>query len=95
MECGNVDDVFNTAEHILEGEIRVGGQEHYYMETCSCLCVPKGEKGEMEIISSTQNLFGVQKYASKALNIPANKIVSKVKRLGEYMINFLLLPLLE
>lgn len=82
LVCGNFNDAFDSSEHKLEGEMRVGGQEHFYMETCSCLCIPKGEKGEIEIISSTQDLAGVQKYSSIALNVPANKIVAKVKRIG-------------
>ena len=56
----------------LEGEVRVGGQEH--METCSCICIPKGEKGEMEIIASTQDLKGLQQCCSGVLNIPANRM---------------------
>ena len=72
----------SESEYCLEGEVRVGGQEHFYMETCSCICIPKGEKGEMEIIASTQDLNGLQKSCAGVLNIPANRITTKVKRLG-------------
>lgn len=50
----------NEAPNVLEGEMRVGGQEHFYMETHSCIAIPKGEDGEVEIISSTQNLNSAQ-----------------------------------
>lgn len=61
----------------------MGGQEHYYMETCSCICIPSGEHNEMEIISSTQNLASLQDFVSQALGIPKNRITAKVKRLGQ------------
>lgn len=53
------------------------------METHGCLAVPKGEKDEMEIFASTQWAYGVQMGASKALNVPANRIIVSVKRAGE------------
>ena len=49
-----------TADHVLEGGIHIGGQEHFYLETQACLVVPKGENGEMEIFSSAQFLSGIQ-----------------------------------
>ena len=39
---------------------RIGGQEHFYLETQACLAVPKGEDGEMEIFASTQNPSNLQ-----------------------------------
>ena len=82
IKCGDVKSALNEAEHYLEGEIRIGGQEHFYLETCACICIPKGEKGEMEIIASTQDIGGLQIYASTALSVPANRITARVKRLG-------------
>ena len=72
----------SEAEHVLEGEVRVGGQEHFYLETQACLVIPKGEQEEMEIISSTQGVNPAQTYAALALGIPRNRITSKVKRIG-------------
>ena len=62
--------------------MRTGAQEHFYLETNSCLVVPKGEEGEMEIFSSTQYIDSVQMSAAKALGVPANRIVCRVKRIG-------------
>lgn len=36
------------------GEIHIGGQEHFYLETNCTLAVPRGEDGEMELFVSTQ-----------------------------------------
>lgn len=55
LEKGNVDKVFREAPHILENECQMGGQEHFYFETQACVAVPKGEDGELDIFSSSQN----------------------------------------
>ena len=46
---------FESADHIVTGEVRLGGQEHFYLETNCTIAVPKGEDDEMEIFCSTQN----------------------------------------
>lgn len=43
------------ADGIVEGEVSMGGQEHFYLETHASLAVPRGEDGEMELFVSTQN----------------------------------------
>lgn len=55
LKFGDPDAAFKTAEHVLEGEVRMGGQEHFYLETQTCVVVPKMEDNEMEITSSTQH----------------------------------------
>lgn len=42
------------------GEMYLGGQEHFYLETHCTLAVPKGEDGEMELFVSTQNPMKTQ-----------------------------------
>jgi hypothetical protein len=46
---------FEQSEHVIEGEVHIGGQEHFYLETNVTLAVPKNEDGEMELFVSTQN----------------------------------------
>ncbi|POI33689.1 hypothetical protein CIB84_002559, partial [Bambusicola thoracicus] len=60
LEHGNVDKAFETVDHILEGEIHIGGQEHFYMETQSVLAIPKGEDKEMDVYVSTQHPAFIQ-----------------------------------
>ncbi|XP_042232442.1 xanthine dehydrogenase/oxidase-like [Homarus americanus] len=79
---GSMEDGFNMATNTLEGEMRIGGQEHFYMETNSHIAVPKGEDGELEMFSSTQNPSGTQQLVAKALGLQANRVVVRVKRLG-------------
>lgn len=42
------------------GELYIGGQEHFYLETHCTIAIPKGEAGEMELIVSTQNTMKTQ-----------------------------------
>ena len=72
----------NSEDLVYEGELEVGGQEHFYLETHGCLVIPKNEENEFEVYSSTQNVNDIQKEAAHVLNIPANRIVCKVKRIG-------------
>lgn len=79
---GDVEKAFKEADHVFTGVARMGGQEHFYLETNACVVVPKPEDGEMEVWSSTQNPSETQAYISQVTGVAANKIVSKVKRLG-------------
>ena len=46
---------FDKADHVFSGVTRMGGQEHFYLETQACVVIPKPEDGEIEVFSSTQN----------------------------------------
>ena len=49
LKKGNLEEGFKNSKHILEGEIHMGGQEHFYMETHATIAIPK-ETGEIELI---------------------------------------------
>jgi xanthine dehydrogenase/oxidase len=92
MTRGNVDTGFHNSDHVIEGkqecwfanlilhtgEIRIGGQEHFYLETQASLVIPKGEDNEIEIWASTQNPSETQHLVSVVLGVPSNKIVCRV-----------------
>ncbi|XP_041043265.1 xanthine dehydrogenase/oxidase [Carcharodon carcharias] len=82
LENGNIDLGFAQADDIVEGEMHIGGQEHFYLETQCTVAIPRGEDGEMELFVSTQNPSQIQSLVAKALGVPANRIVCRVKRLG-------------
>eukprot|EP00079_Xenopus_tropicalis_P035814 XP_017949585.1 PREDICTED: xanthine dehydrogenase/oxidase [Xenopus tropicalis] len=82
MEDGDIEKGFKEAEHIVEGEIYIGGQEHFYLETNCSIAVPKEEDGEMELFVSTQNATKTQNCVAHALGVSSNKIVVRVKRMG-------------
>ena len=82
IQNGDLDKAFQEADHVFTGVARMGGQEHFYLETQACVVVPKPEDGEMEVFSSTQNLAETQAYVAQVTGVAANKILARVKRLG-------------
>jgi len=81
MERGKPDEVLNNSEYKIKGTLRIGGQEHWYLETQSCLCIP-GELGEMQVYSSTQNPTETQLIVAEVLGLLSKDIIVEVKRLG-------------
>ncbi|CCX32154.1 Molybdopterin-binding domain of aldehyde dehydrogenase-domain-containing protein [Pyronema domesticum] len=77
-----INEAMEKADRVFEGVSRMGGQEHFYLETQACYVIPKLEDGEMEVWSSTQNPTELQSYVAQVTGVQANKIVAKVKRLG-------------
>lgn len=55
IKKGDTEEAFKNCDYVFTGTARMGGQEHFYLETNACLVVPKHEDGEMEIFCSTQN----------------------------------------
>jgi xanthine dehydrogenase/oxidase len=55
IKKGDTEKAFAEADHVFTGVARMGGQEHFYLETNACVAIPKPEDGEMEIYSCTQN----------------------------------------
>ncbi|XP_078351392.1 xanthine dehydrogenase/oxidase-like [Oculina patagonica] len=82
IQKGDLETGFVESDHVLEGEMRIGGQEHFYLETQVTIAVPKGEDGEMELFVSTQNPQLTQASAARTLGVPNNRIVVRTKRLG-------------
>ncbi|KJH50087.1 CO dehydrogenase flavoprotein [Dictyocaulus viviparus] len=82
----SIENDWSAYDYVVEGEIKIGGQEHFYLETQQCLVIPN-EGDELEIITSAQGTNDVQlsyfyMETAKCLGIPAHKIVVKVKRIG-------------
>ena len=82
LKRGNVQEGFDKCHHIIEGTMRTGAQEHFYLETQACIAFPLNENDEIIIYSSTQSPSDMQKLVAKALGVDYNRIVCKAKRLG-------------
>ena len=78
---GDVEQALDAAPHVLEGEMYVGGQEHFYLETFATLAEPV-EGNQLRVWSSTQNPSKTQKFVSRLLGVPQAKIAVHVKRVG-------------
>lgn len=57
---GDTKAAFELCDHMVESEVRLGGQEHYYMETHSVRVVPTGEDGEVAVYSGEQSITNIQ-----------------------------------
>jgi len=82
IDCGDVDSVLEGGcDQVLQGDIRIGGQEHFYLETNAAIVIPK-EHDEFESFSSTQAPTKGQVVMHGVLGVPMHKIVTRTKRLG-------------
>ncbi|XP_015264160.1 PREDICTED: aldehyde oxidase [Gekko japonicus] len=82
IEQGNVEEAFQTVDGIIEGENRVGGQNHFYMETNSSVVIPRKEDNEIDIYVSTQDASNVQELVATTLDIQSNRIRCHTTRVG-------------
>ncbi|XP_062544110.1 aldehyde oxidase 3-like [Armigeres subalbatus] len=64
----------------VSGEMNLGVQYHYYMETQTCICVPI--ENEMDVYPSTQWVDLIQVAIAQMLNVPENRLNIHVRRLG-------------
>jgi len=81
IQNGDAAGVLASAKNVIEGELRIGGQEHFYLETQASMVVP-GENDEFTVYSSTQNPTKTSNFVAAAIGVPKNKVVCKVKRMG-------------
>ncbi|WOK95472.1 xanthine dehydrogenase [Canna indica] len=81
---GDVDLCFNSGacDKIIEGEVLVGGQEHFYLEPNSTFIWTLDGGNEVHMVSSTQAPQKHQSYVSRVLGLPLSKVVCKTKRIG-------------
>ncbi|CAN9498154.1 unnamed protein product [Ophioblennius macclurei] len=82
LERGNITKAFKDVDQVYEGEIQLGGQEHFYMETQSMLVVPVGEETEFNVYISSQWPTLTQDAVAETLGIPSNRVTCHVKRIG-------------
>ncbi len=57
-------------------------QEHFYMEPHAALAIPHGEKDEMTVWATSQDLNAMQLNIARVLKIPMNKVRVVTRRLG-------------
>ncbi|HEX5866972.1 MAG TPA: molybdopterin cofactor-binding domain-containing protein, partial [Beijerinckiaceae bacterium] len=72
---------FAAAAHRLAGEVRCGGQDHFYLEGQIALATP-GESGDMHVLSSTQHPTEVQHGIAHLLGLPFAAVTAEVRRMG-------------
>ena len=65
----------------LKGEMRIGGQDHFYLEGHIALAIP-GEDDDVLVYSSTQHPSEVQHMVAHVLDVPSNAVTVNVRRMG-------------
>ncbi|MBS2024273.1 MAG: molybdopterin-dependent oxidoreductase, partial [Deltaproteobacteria bacterium] len=78
---GDVDAALQTSPHKLEGELHIGGQEHFYLESQSAWA-ERGDDGDVFVVSSTQHPSEIQAVVSQVLHLPRHKVVVQSPRMG-------------
>ncbi len=81
LSRGDPASALGAAPHRVAGRLRVGGQDHMYLEGQIALAVP-GEDDEVTVTASTQHPSEAQHMVAHALGVPASAVVIQVRRMG-------------
>jgi xanthine dehydrogenase large subunit len=78
---GDAGAALQTSGRVVEGEMEVGGQEHFYLEGQIAAAIPQ-EGGDMLIHSSTQHPTEIQHKVAHALHVPMHAVRVETRRMG-------------
>ncbi|WP_113152999.1 xanthine dehydrogenase molybdopterin binding subunit [Nitratireductor sp. OM-1] len=81
LERGDSAAAIAAAPHTICGQMRVGGQDHFYLEGQIAFALP-GEDGDVTVFSSTQHPSEVQHMVAHALGVPSHAVTIEVRRMG-------------
>ncbi|UJR85332.1 xanthine dehydrogenase molybdopterin binding subunit [Sandaracinus amylolyticus] len=78
---GDVDAALAASKIVIDGELYVGGQEQFYLETQASIAYVD-ESGAMMVHSSTQHPTETQDVVARVLGVPASDVVVQQLRMG-------------
>jgi xanthine dehydrogenase large subunit len=78
---GNAADALAASPNRLTGELFIGGQEHFYLET-QCAIARFDESGGIVVDSSTQHPSETQEIVARVLGLPRNAVTVQCLRMG-------------
>ncbi|NTF42779.1 xanthine dehydrogenase molybdopterin binding subunit [Rhizobium rhizogenes] len=81
LKRGEPETEMANAKHRIKAQMRIGGQEHFYLESHIAMAIP-GEDDEVTVWSSTQHPSEIQHIVGHVLNIPSNAVTVVVRRMG-------------
>ncbi|MAS13336.1 MAG: xanthine dehydrogenase molybdopterin binding subunit [Nitratireductor sp.] len=81
LERGDSAAAIAAAPHSIKGQMRVGGQDHFYLEGQIAFAMP-GEDGDVTVFSSTQHPSEVQHMVAHALGVSSHAVTIEVRRMG-------------
>lgn len=81
MRRGDSSRALVEAPRRLQGRLKIGGQDHFYLEGQISMAVPQ-EDGDMLIYSSTQHPTEIQHMVARVLGRPYHSVTVEVRRMG-------------
>jgi len=81
MKRGDALTAIASAPHRLSGRVRVGGQEHFYLEGQVAMAIP-GEDDDLLVHSSTQHPTEVQHLVARCLGRRDHAVTVETRRMG-------------
>ncbi len=81
LRRGDAEAALAGAQHRTEGRMRVGGQDHFYLEGQIALAIP-GEDGDVTVHASSQHPSEVQHMVAHVLGVPSHAVTVIVRRMG-------------
>ncbi len=78
---GAPEEALGAAANRLDGSLRIGGQEHFYLEGQVSMAIP-GDTGGMTVHASTQHPSEVQHLVARMLGIDDAMVVCQCRRMG-------------
>ncbi|MCC5778847.1 xanthine dehydrogenase molybdopterin binding subunit [Nitratireductor sp. B36] len=81
LERGDSAAAIAAAPRSIKGQMRVGGQDHFYLEGQIAFAMP-GEDGDVTVFSSTQHPSEVQHMVAHALGVSSHAVTIEVRRMG-------------
>jgi xanthine dehydrogenase large subunit len=81
IQRGDAAAELNRSKHRLLGELSIGGQEHFYLETM-CALARLDESGGVMVDSSTQHPSETQEVIARVLGVTRNLVTVRCLRMG-------------
>ncbi|SCB32876.1 xanthine dehydrogenase molybdopterin binding subunit [Rhizobium multihospitium] len=81
LKRGDAAAALASAPRRVTGRMRLGGQDHFYLEGQVSLAIP-GEDDEVVVHCSTQGPSETQHMVAHALGVPSNAVTIEVRRMG-------------
>lgn len=81
MAQGDAAAALAAAPHRVSGHLKIGAQDHFYLEGQVAFARP-GEDGQIHVVSSSQHPSEVQHLVAHLLDKPSADVVVEVRRMG-------------
>ena len=81
LKRGDAEAALKNAPRRVKGRMRLGGQDHFYLEGQISFAIP-GEDDEVIVYCSTQGPSETQHMIAHALGVPSHAVTVEVRRMG-------------